>query len=101
MKYRVFVRPEAETDLSEACRWYNQHSKGLGASFLLSVDASISAIKRDPDMFPCVYKNVRRAVTKRFPYGVFYIFNEEMISILAIFHAKRNPEKWMKREIKS
>jgi plasmid stabilization system protein ParE len=98
MKYSVIVRPEAEADLTQAFRWYEKQSKGLGSALLLSVDAAISGIQRNPELYPKVFKSIRRALLRRFPYGVYYAVHQERISILAIFHAKRNPEQLKKRE---
>ena len=45
---RLIVRPEAETELAEAFRWYEERVPGLGAEFLLCVDAAMQAIQRNP-----------------------------------------------------
>lgn len=68
MKYDLIVRPEAEAELAEAFNWYEQQVAGIGSRFLLSVDAVINSIQRDPLQYPILYKNVRRALTRRFPY---------------------------------
>jgi hypothetical protein len=48
MTRRILFRPEAETELMEAASWYEERGKGLGAEFLRSLDAAISAIERNP-----------------------------------------------------
>ena len=40
----LIVRPEAEEDIREAYRYYEEYSEGLGSDFLLSVDAGQSAV---------------------------------------------------------
>jgi toxin ParE1/3/4 len=97
MTPRVVVRPEAESDLAEAFAWYGQRGPGLGDRFLLSVEAALSAIQRHPESFPVVYSQVRRALLRRFPYGVFYIVKESNIVVLAIFHCARDPRGWQRR----
>ena len=68
MKKPLIVRPEAEVDLAEAYQWYEQQVHGLGAQFLLCVDAVMASIERNPQLFPVVHKGViRRALTRRFP----------------------------------
>lgn len=93
MTYKVLLRPEAEVDLTQAYHWYERQSKGLGAALLLSVDAILAEIQRNPELYPKKYKSVRRALLRRFPYGVFYIVKRETIAVLAIFHARRNPDE--------
>jgi len=96
VKYQLIVRPEAEAEMAESFNWYEDRLTGLGSEFLLCIDAIFNSITRSPQQYPIVYKNIRRAITRRFPYEVFYIENENKIIILAVFHAKRNPKSWQK-----
>lgn len=102
MKHRpVVVRPEAEADMAASYNWYEARFVGLGSHFLLCVDAIIHSISRAPKQYPFVHKNIRRAITRRFPYAVFYTEGENAIVVLAVFHAKRDPRTWQKRTPKS
>jgi plasmid stabilization system protein ParE len=94
MKKALIIRPDAELDLAEAYSWYEARVSGLGSDFLLSIDASLSSIQRTPEMYLIVYKNVRRGLVRRFPYGVFYVVEEDRIVILGILHARRDPKTW-------
>jgi len=38
----VIISPEAEADLTEAYRWYEEQVDGLGSEFLLCVDTRTS-----------------------------------------------------------
>ena len=96
--YKVIVKPFAEEDAARAVTWYNDKNEGLGNEFLLALDAKINAIQRNPNHFQVVYKNIRRALTNRFPYGIFFIIESDTIYILAILHTSRNPEIWEDRE---
>lgn len=44
MKYSLTIRKEAELDISESFKFYEEHRLGLGHDFLLCVDAAISKI---------------------------------------------------------
>jgi plasmid stabilization system protein ParE len=92
----LIIRPEAEAELADAYTWYDQRVQGLGNQFLLSVDAVLQAIVRNPHQYPQVYKALRRALLHRFPYAILFIVDGARITILAIFHAKRNPKRWEK-----
>jgi len=52
---------------------------------------------RNPLQFAVVYKDVRRALTERFPFGIFYIIEKDTIYVLAIIHTSRSPKVWKKR----
>lgn len=94
MNLNIIVQPEVEVDLLEAVVWYENKLQGLGESFLLNVEATIRTIKRNPEAFPKVYKEIRRVLIKKFPFGIFYLIEKERIVILAIFHASRSPKNW-------
>lgn len=94
---KLKLKPLAEIDITEAAIWYNFQRDGLGEEFLLALEAKFNEIKRNPYQFKIIYKNVRRAFPNRFPYGIFFIMEENIIYILAIVHTSRNPKTWKKR----
>lgn len=97
MTYALTIRPEAEADLRESYQWYEARGEGLGSSFLVSVEATLNSIQRYPQAYPKVYKNVRRSLIRRFPFGIFYIIRRKKIIVFAVFHGKRNPAAWKSR----
>ena len=48
MKRAWIVRPEAETDLARAGRWYQQQAPDLGRRFLAEVDAALARSVSEP-----------------------------------------------------
>ncbi len=97
MSVQILFRREAEADLHDAYDWYETQSQGLGEDFLLCVEAAINQVKRNPKAFQTVYRKVRRALLRRFPYGIFYTVSEQTIVVVAVFHAKRDPKRWRRR----
>ena len=97
MNYKLIVRPEAEAELEEAFLWYEQQVIGLGSQFLLVVDEAINSIQQNPFQYPVIYKDIRRALTHRFPYQVLFVNNNKKIAIIAVFHGMRNPIIWKSR----
>jgi hypothetical protein len=67
----------------------------------VSIEASISLIVRKPLLFQAINsQKIRRAVTKKFPYGIFFYIENIEIVVIAIQHLKGNPNKWKKRMVK-
>jgi plasmid stabilization system protein ParE len=97
MNRDLVIRPEAEADLAEAYAWYEQRRQGLGQDLLREVERKLDNLQSLPESFPLVYKDVRRALTKRFPYGIYFLIDNARVVVLAIFHAKRNPKSWQRR----
>ncbi len=91
MIYDLFVEPEAEKDILEAAIWYEGRRAGLGNGFLLAVEASLEAIKRNPGRYLVKFRNIQRALMKRFPYAIYFLVEKQTVFILAIIHQKRNP----------
>ncbi len=71
MIWRFIVRPEAERDLSEAHEWYEAQVPGLGAQFVAEFERSLESIQQFSEKQAAIYRDVRRALTHRFPYLVF------------------------------
>ena len=97
MSRELIVRPEAQAELAQAFEWYESRLAGLGLDFIRAVDSLFSSILRNPLMYPIVYESVRRGLTRRFPYEAFFLVEPETVVILALFHAKRNPQSWQER----
>ena len=97
MIVRIGFRPEAESELTEARDWYRERGLGLGDEFLRAVDSCLVTIQQSPASHPVVYRDIRRALLRRFPYGIFYLFEGNAVTVLACFHAKRNPTVWKQR----
>lgn len=97
MKRTIIIRPEAERDIREAYSWYETQMSGLGANFLLRIDAALSSVQRNPRQYPLIHQEVRRCLVRRFPYGIFFLVEDKRIIVLAVFHAKRDPRSWQER----
>jgi plasmid stabilization system protein ParE len=93
----MVIRPEAEADIAAAYFYYEAASDGLGAEFLRAVEAALAIVERTPELYAVVYRGVRRALLRRFPYGVFFLVEGETIIVLACLHARRDPAQWQRR----
>ncbi len=97
MTLHVRIRPEAQSDLSEAYSWYSGQAAGLADDFLFEVDRVLSCVSEYPEEYALIHKQVRRGLTRRFPYGVFYLVEPDVIVVLAVMHLARNPKRWKGR----
>lgn len=97
MAFELLIAPEASRDIEEAYDWYEICRFGLGEEFLNCVDACIQRIHRSPETYPKIFENYRRALLRRFPYVVFYEYNDTTITVYSFFHTSQNPDKWRSR----
>ncbi len=97
MTYPLTLVAEAEQELLEATRRYDEIRDGLGDEFLESVDAALNRILRGPRQAPVILRTARVALVERFPYIVVYEFAHERVRVLAIQHSHRDPAAWQTR----
>jgi plasmid stabilization system protein ParE len=98
MKRRTFVRPEAQTDIREAARWYEDREAGLGLRFTREIRTSLEHISQSPLRFPIVEEEVRRALLHKFPYSIYFVNEPEAAAIIAVLHQHRRPGAWKSRQ---
>lgn len=99
MTRQLIVRPEAEADIADAAVWYDTREPGLGLEFLSEVHSAITRALKNPDGFVRVRRSptVRRVLTRRFPYRVFFIVRPDAIVVCAVLHAAQHDRIWKGR----
>ena len=69
----------------------------LGREFLVAIAAAVRAVRREPGRFRVVKRRTRRVLVERFPYMLLFDVEERRILVTAVFHLKRNPQRWSDR----
>jgi plasmid stabilization system protein ParE len=95
--FEVRIRPEAEQDMTEAASWYEQQQRGLGQDFLDEALAVFMRLAETPLGYGLVHRSGRRALLRRFPFAVFYSFEEGVVLVVSVLHGSRHPRHWMRR----
>ena len=81
----------------DALTWYRERGLELGEEFHRALDSCVATIQRLPESHPVIYRDIRRALMNRFPYGILYVREGDAITVLTCFHAKRDPITWQER----
>ncbi|MDM8536878.1 type II toxin-antitoxin system RelE/ParE family toxin [Desulfobacterales bacterium HSG17] len=97
MKYKVYIRPDAETDIESGATWYEMQREGLGDEFLNEVINTFETISDNPYMYVAVHRNTHRALIHRFPFAVYYRIEEDSLVVVAVIHGSRHPKQWKDR----
>lgn len=82
-----------EADLARAAAWYNLIRPGLGEDFVLCVEQALGRILDHPFAFAMILPEVRRALVRRFPYGLFFRVRPHRIEVEALFHLRTAPDR--------
>jgi len=93
----VLIRPSAAADLQDAFDWYERQQPGLGVGFREAVRERVRDIAANPMLFQVVHRDTRRALLRRFPYGLYYRVYPGMVIVVACMHGRRNPRGWKVR----
>jgi plasmid stabilization system protein ParE len=94
---RVRFVDDALAEFIAAGRYYNRQAPGLGDDFVDEVEAGIEVIFKDPEVWRVVEDDVRRYFIHRFPYGIYYTIEDDVIAIWAVKHLHRDPDYWQER----
>jgi toxin ParE1/3/4 len=80
----------SRVDVEDAKQWYEARRTGLGRQFEHVVQNCVRAVQSRPKHFRKWHGVIRRALTKQFPYAVYYLDEPERIVVIAVIHAKRS-----------
>ncbi len=89
--------PEAERELREAVAYYEEIESGLGYDLSVEVYSADQRAVSYPKAWPVLDGDIRRALVRRFPYGVLYSAEEEVLLIVAVMNLHREPGYWKGR----
>ncbi|MDD1629952.1 MAG: type II toxin-antitoxin system RelE/ParE family toxin [Methylococcaceae bacterium] len=93
----VLFHPEAELEFNAAIDYYEEIEGGLGYDFSLEIASTIARIIDLPKAWLVIEGEFRRALVRRFPYGILYAEDQDNIYVVAVMHLHRAPEYWKHR----
>ena len=83
--------PEALEEYREATLYYVERDPALALRFVEAVEDAIRRIVESPERWRVLDEDVRRCLTRVFPYGVLYTIEPDFILIIAVMHCSREP----------
>ena len=96
---RVVVRPPAMEDVANAATWYEDQRVGLGGELIDEIVRATQRAQASPNLFRIIRKRgeIRRALTDRFPYRIFFSVVGDTLYVHAVLHAARHDSHWKER----
>jgi hypothetical protein len=85
-------------DLDEGYRFYEAQDPGLGDYFLASIKADIEGLRVTAGIHPVVYADYHRALSRTFPFGIYYQQTGNGVIIYAIVDCRRDP-LWIRHHL--
>jgi hypothetical protein len=88
---RIEILDQAERDLIEGFRFYEEQEEGLGSYFLTNLYADIDLLHSLAGIHFKAYKKYHRLLSRRFPFAIFYTIQEGTVFIRAVLDCRRSP----------
>ena len=71
-RYRIEATPSTDADVEGAFDWYESEEPGLIIELLTELQSTYDRIADGPFGYQEIRPDVRRALLRRFPYGVYF-----------------------------
>jgi len=97
IRYAIEAAPAVEADVEAAFDWYESEEPELGFEFLEELRAAYHRIVDHPFGYQDLRSGIRRVLTRRFPYAVYFSVEGEIIVIVAVLSTARDPAEWQRR----
>jgi plasmid stabilization system protein ParE len=94
---RYEFHPEALEEYRQATLWYAEREPEIALKFVASVENAVGRIVEAPTRWRLVDEDVRRCLTRIFPFGILYTIEDDFLLIVAVMHFSREPEYWKSR----
>jgi plasmid stabilization system protein ParE len=94
---RLELHPEARLELLGAVAHYESCHSGLGERFIQSIDSALVSIGESPEAWAEIEQDIRRKLTRVFPYSLLYTIEPDLILVVAVMHCHQAPGYWRSR----
>lgn len=91
----VSITSDAEGDIVEGYLFYERQSPGLGDYFRSCLIADIDSLTYYGGIHE-VEHGFHRALSKRFPFCIYYALSDDVVLVVAVIDARRDPS-WIRR----
>lgn len=95
---KIKVLKSASQDLIDGYWFYEKQSEGLGAYFLDTLYSDIDSLAIYGGIHPIYFDKYNRALSKRFPFAIYYRLENHTVLVYAILDCRRNPA-WIRKRI--
>ena len=89
---KIKILTSAVEDLHAGRLFYENHGEGVGAYFFDSLFSDIDSLVLYAGIHQRVF-GYYRLLSKRFPYAVYYTFEDGLVLVWRILDLRRNPNK--------
>lgn len=96
-RIRIEWTQPARTEALEATAWYAEQSDAIAENFLGMLDSVMEMLRRFPEAGFAAADGTRSVPVPDFPYRAHYLLRDDVLRVLALAHARREPGYWRRR----
>ena len=63
----------------------------------MKLERAYERILQGPLKYAAIRSGIRRTITRRFPYGIYFSLDGDVIFIVTVLHTARDPAEWQFR----
>ncbi len=94
----IEISDGAFKDLDAGFWFYEAQEEGIGAYFGDSLRKDIGKLRISAGIHRIFYKDYHRALSRTFPYAIYYTFADELAMVWAVIDSRRDPE-WIRKHL--
>ena len=96
-KFRIVLDERVPDDFLEAFNYYNNISAALGNNFNSKFEYAIFKLSVSPYNYYNLTKKLRRITLGKFPYLLVYKIDDNIVTVIGLFHQAANAKKWRRK----
>lgn len=96
---KIQILDFGKADLIDGYHFYEERESGLGDYFLANLYTDIDSLAILGGLHSKPYRHFHRALSKRFPFAIFYTVEEEVVRVRAIVDCRRRPS-WIRKHLR-
>ena len=94
----VVILEDAAEDLESGAQFYESCATGVGDYFLDSILSDLDSLVLFAGIHP-IYFGFHRMLSKRFPFGIYYEVEDDVVYVCAILDLRRDP-LWIRQSLR-
>lgn len=94
----IKILKSAERDLKEGFYFYECQKAGLGHYFIETLMSDIESLNIFAGIHSIHFDRYYRLLSKRFPFAVYYVIEENEIKIYAVIDCRKDPA-WIRKRL--
>ena len=95
---RIKILESAKEDLKEGFHFYEFQGRGIGKYFLETLSSDIESLRLFAGVHSIHFGKYYRLLSKRFPFAIYYRFEENEVMIYAVLDCRKDPA-WIRRRL--